>query len=377
MVLAIILAGAALIAGYQWAQGVGLRMSWRAEDSAVADVCQSERRMHQNLEDAASPYLQKLAEYEAVCSSGIVEKMSFFAMTPTSSEQARTYARDVSAQLREFAKYGISPVVFFEPITESGLVDMQAYQAGHYDAALDAYFAALKSSGVTDTMMGIWVPLPEGNLPMWSSVTPDDFTACVTKAVGYQKKHFPGSMASILLDTNTYPLSGSWTDGRAVSLLPYVQHLPKGLIDSFGLQGLPWSPAANEAGATNGGPQQYLRTDLAVEAARALGVEQVWLNTGTFGVKYANQSGRQITKDPEERRAQLQGVLEGVRSLREQNFTVAVHLFAEDKSAVSEATDWSYWPDGKAVGSASTIVFKAFVHDLQTADVPLWLYDTY
>jgi hypothetical protein len=225
-------------------------------------------------------------------------------------------------------------------------------------------------------MMGMWVPLPEGNLPVWSSIDPADFTACVTKAATYQKKHFPHSATSILLDTDTYPTSDSWVGGRPVSLLPYVQSVPAGLIDSIGLQGFPWSPAGGEDGSSNGMPEQYLRTDLLIEAARTLRVKDVWLNTGSFGVKYAHQSGRQVVVSPEQRLVILKDVVAIAKKVQSQRFAVSVHLFAENKSDVPEATDWSYWPNGKAASSASTMVFKTFVHDLQAANIPLWLFDT-
>ncbi|HMH70411.1 MAG TPA: hypothetical protein VK502_03345, partial [Candidatus Saccharimonadales bacterium] len=271
--------------------------------------CTSAVKTHSGLTAATSPQLKKLVQYERVCVSGIVSQVSFFVPTPTSEQEARDYARDTTAQLREFSTYGISPLVFFEPTTPTGLVSLANYRAGAYDTALDTYFAAIKAAGITDTQMGTWVPLPEGNIPVWTSVHPDDFAACVTKAVTYQKKHFPGSKASVMLDTLSYPGANSWSGGRAVSFLPYVRPIPAGLIDSVGLQGFPWSPAANESGPTNGGPREYLRIDLAAEAARVLHVKDVWLNTGTFGTRYANQSGRQITASTDQRLAQLTGVV--------------------------------------------------------------------
>lgn len=342
---------------------------------ARSSDCTTSQPTRNSLTSAVSPQLRKLSQYEQVCSSGIITKMSFFVATPTTAAEAREYAQYVATQLREFAAHNVSPVVFFEPTTSTGLVDMKAYRAGAYDSILDAYFAAIKARGVTDAMMGTWVPLPEGNLPVCSSVNPDDFAACVTKSVTYQKKHFPTSSASILLDTDTYPISDSWTDGRPVSLVPYVKDIPAGLIDSVGLQGLPWSHAANEDGLSNGTPRQYLRMDLLAELARTVGTKEIWVNTGSFGVKYANQLGRQITATPEQRLTQLTDVVAGIKTLQSQGFSVSVHLFAENKSAVTEATDWSYWPNGKAASSSSTIVFKTFAHDLQAANVPLWLFD--
>lgn len=337
--------------------------------------CTTSVKMRPGLAGAASSQLRKLAQYEQACASTVANQLSFFVPTPTTAQEARDYAADVAVRLREFAAYGISPLVFFEPTTGSGLVNLANYRAGNYDPALDAYFAAIKNAGITDVMMGTWVPLPEANIPVWTSLDPNDFAGCVVKAVTYQKKYFPASKASVMLDTITYPTAGSWSGGRAISLLPYVQNLPAGLIDSVGLQGFPWSPAANESGPTNGGPRDYLRVELAAEAARALHVKDVWLNTGTFGVKYAGSAATRVTISPEQRLVLLTEVIARAKTLQAQGLKVSIHLFAEDKSRVAEATDWSYWPNGQVAASPSTYAFKAFAHDLQAAGIPLWLFD--
>lgn len=343
---------------------------------APATDCTSSSPMHVGLVSANSSQLKKLAQYEQVCGSGIISHLSFFTPIPTTLQEAHDNAADVIAQLREFSSYGISPLVFLEPTTNSGLINMSEYRAGKYDAALDAYFATIKAAGITDTMMGTWVPFPEGNIPVWSSVDPNDFAASVTKTVTYQKKYFPASKASIMLDTLTYPTASSWDGGKAVSFLPYVQNIPAGLIDSVGLQGFPWMSPANEHGPSNGAPSDYLRVDLAAEMARALHVKDIWLNTGTLGVQYANKKGQQVTITPQQRLTQLSEVVDEVKNLQSQGFAVAVHLFAQDKSTVAEATDWSYWPTGHADTSPVTYVFKAFVHDLQATNADLWLFDT-
>jgi len=338
--------------------------------------CKSSKSMQPGLSTATAPQLKKLAQYEQVCESGIITQLSFFIATPTTIQEANEYATDVAMRLREFSDYGISPLVFLEPTTSSGFINIADYRSGAYDSVMDAYFAAIKAAGITDAMMGTWVPLPEGNIPVWTSLDPNDFATSVTKTITYQKKYFPNSKASILLDTLTYPKAGSWDGGQAISFIPYIKDIPVGLIDSFGLQGFPWSPPANEGGSTNGSPNNYLQINLASEAARTLNVKDIWLNTGTFGVKYANQTSRQVTVSPEQRLALLTEVVTEAKTLQSQGFVVSIHLFAEDKSRVPEATDWSYWPSGSASTSPATYVFKTFVHDTQAASIPLWLFDT-
>lgn len=329
------------------------------------------------LASASNSELRKLAQYQQACGGQLAGRVSFFAPTPATTAQALDYANDMVADLRSFAQYGISPLVFMEPDSATGnLLDLGQYRNGAYDAALDAYFANLKSAGVTDAMMGMWVMLPEGNIPVWTSVDPGTFAADVTKVAGYQKKYFPGSQATILLDSQTYPSAASWSGGTYTSLLPYVQSIPRGLLDSFGLQGFPWASPANEPGGeTLYNPTTYLRVDLAAAAARSLGVGNIWLNTGTFSRMYTNNSAQTVTLQPTDRQVQLDGVLAQARSLKAQGFGVSVHLFAQDKSATGEAINWSYWQTPG--DSPNTSVFTTFVHDLSAAGMPVWIFDTY
>jgi hypothetical protein len=173
----------------------------------------------------------------------------------------------------------------------------------------------------------------------------------------------------------TYPTVGSYDNGRAVSLVPYVKNIRAGLIDSFGLQGFPWSPPATEKGASNGRPRNYLRVDLAAEAARTLKVKYIWLNTGTFATAYANQKGR-VVATPAQRLSLLAEVVSEVKLLQAQKFNVSVHLFAENKLSSTEGIDWSYWQGSNYAGSTSTYVFKTFTHELQQTGAGLWLFDT-
>lgn len=353
-------------------------LSMLVPSPTLSTECQSSLPIPSGLLASASSQLRKLAQYNQVCNSGIVNTLSFFTSIPTTPGQAVSYAADVSSQLKELASKGINALVFLEPtIAQGGLIDMNTYNSGVYDSALDAYFSAIKSSGVTDSMMGTWVPFPEGNIPVWTSVDPTVFTSSVVKTVTYQKKYFPSSKASILLDSMTYPSISTWSNGTQVSLLPYVQNMPTGLLDSFGLQGFPWVPPANQPGwATNGEPQNYLRVDLAAQAARNLNVNKIWLNTGTFSMSYAGKAGEQVVVTPARRQQLLLETITQLQTLQKQGFQVSLHLFAQDKSTVNEAINWSYWPTGQASLSQYTSVFKSFVHELQANNIPLWLFDT-
>jgi hypothetical protein len=331
---------------------------------------------HAGLATSSAPELRKLAQYEQLCGGSVAERSSFFVPTPATTAQAQTSAGQVAATLKAYAQAGVTPLVFMEPDDLNGAnLDLAQYAKGAYDDALATYFATLQANGITSAMMGMWVLVPEGNLPVWSTVDPAIYTAVVTKTAQAQKKYFPSSQSSIMLDSESYPIGGTWGDGHYVSLAPYVQNIPKGLLDSFGLQGFPWAGPANQPPSTLYDPAVYLRTDFAAQAAQILGVHSIWFNTGTFGQMYANQAGQTIAVTPAQRQAMLSGVVQLAAKAKEQGFTVAIHLFAQNKANLSEGTDWSYWQNQPG-GDATTAVFATFAHDAAAAGLPIWLYDT-
>jgi hypothetical protein len=191
-----------------------------------------------------------------------------------------------------------------------------------------------------------------------------------------QKRFYPSSKTSILLDSMTYSTPGTWEGGgRAVSLLPYVQNIPRGLLDSVGLQGFPWEPAANLNEANNGTATNYLRINLLIELARGVGVQDTWVNSGTFSVAYSGQDGRQVTISPAQRQVLLDSVVSQLKVAQTAGLNISMHLFAEDKSRVAEGVNWSYWPNNQYATSDATAIFKDFTSKLQSNHIPLWLFD--
>lgn len=337
------------------------------------ETCRPLGASRASLASANSPELRKLAEYEAVCGGTVASKLSFFVPTPTTVAQAKDYAGEVAVSLKEFAKFNVEPLVIMEPTNNDKNLNLISYRDGAYDSALDTYFSDLKAQGINDTAMGTWVFFPEANLPQWGNLDPVVFTANVTKTVRYQKKYFPGSQATILLDSMTYPKADSWQGGRYASLAPYLKNIPDGLLDSFGLQGFPWSPPAGQAGALFQ-PSIYLQADLAVEAARILGVKDIWFNTGTFGTAYASRPKDRVDIMALDRQQMLNGTIQLARNLQTKGYSISIHLFAENKSDVSEGIDWSYWSDPRSLDD-NAVVFKTFQHDTRSTGIKLWLFD--
>ena len=354
---------------------LGLSRAGGSSSRVIGQSCSVPQPIHTGLANATDPVLRKLSQYEAVCASAPVSRVSFFLSTPTTPAEATQAATSVAATLKTYALYNIAPLVIMEPVDASGNnLDFNTYNAGTYDSSLTTFFITLKADGISDRMMGMWTYFPEANMPTWGTVDPTLFAANVTRTVKIQKQTFPTSQATILLDSESYAPGAAWGDGSYVSLLPYVQHIPAGLIDSFGLQGFPWA-------APSGGPDSlydpkiYLQVSFAAEAAQALGIHNIWLNTGTFSRAYTNNARQAVILSPVQRQAMLSGVVAQARALQAQGFTVAVHLFAQDKSSDSEAIDWSYWHEHPGADS-NTDVFKSFAHEITGNGLQLWLFDT-
>ncbi|MDB5165067.1 MAG: hypothetical protein JWL89_693 [Candidatus Saccharibacteria bacterium] len=333
---------------------------------------------HVGMAQSSSLVLRKLAEYEKVYGGALASHAMLFTNIPTTQSDVPAAAADMAGTLQEFAHYGVQPLVVMEPTNERGVVDFRSYSQGAYDSILDAYYQSLQQRGVTSASMGTWAYFPEANHPEWGPTNPADFAPNITRTVNLQKKYFPGSQASILLDSQSYPAgSTDWGGGSYVSLLPYVKDIPVGLIDSFGYQGFPWAPAAGVNQASSYNPAQYLASSLASEAARQLGAHSIWLNTGTFGRMYAQNASQQVSVSPLQRQAMLTGVVQQARNLQTSGFNISVNLFSEDKSATSEGTDWSYWKAGAPVPSDNTMVFIDFVNKLVDNHIDFWLFDSF
>lgn len=331
--------------------------------------CKPTQPARTTLAASTVPQIRQLAKYENLCGGNTVSKLSFFIATPTTNAEANSYANFTAKRLLEMSRYGIQPIVFFEPSAAAGVIDLKAYTDGQYDSVLDVFFISLKNLGVTDATMGTWVPVPEGNTPVWSTLDPDTYGKAVTKSISFQKKYFPTSKSSILLSSTTYYGSPEWDDGKSVSLAPYLSAIQPGIVDSFGLQGFPWVAGGNP-GITNGSVHDFLRYDLAVDAARILGVKEIWMNTGTFGRKYAG-TPRQVAIPDSTRASLLKDIVLEAKAAKRQGYSVAVHLFAEDKASTGEATDWSYLNGSESTAS----LLKTFVGETQSAGISLWLYD--
>lgn len=329
-----------------------------------------------NLNDAKISPIRKLATYQQACHSLATSTMMVFMSMPTTPDQAAAYAKTDATTLKEFAKYNIRPLVIAEPSDADGNnIDFGNIASGSLNKVLDSYFAQLKANGLTEQQIGIWNPLPEANLPYWKNNQPAFFAPAVTNYFATLHAHFPSAQTSIMLNSATYQVADfNWESGEYNSLLPYVKGLPKGLVNYAGIQGFPWVPRQTTGGAIFNATE-FLAPPLLTEMADALGTKNVWFNTGTFGSKYALDPEQKKTVTPAQRKEILMTIKDQALTLHKKGYTVAVNIFAQDKSTTSEETDWSYWDDKGPTSSLAAPVLTGFVHDITANGVDFWLFD--
>ena len=326
---------------------------------------------HPGLVLSSNRQLQKLASYETAAGGAIASGMMYFTDYPDSASAARSSAANMYSTLKEFSKFGLTPLIIMEPTNSSGVLNFSMYRSGAYDNILDSYFQTLKSLGINDSEIGVWTYFPEANLPEWGPVDVADFAPNVVRSVNIQKKYFPGSRATIMLDAESYPAgSTSWSGGSYSSLNPFIEGIPAGLLDSFGLQGFPWAPPANRPDqAPSYSPAVYLNASLASAAANRLGVKEVWLNTGTFATMYTKNPEQTVRLTANQRQAMLNGVLTQALNLKSRGFKAVVNLFCEDKSNTSMALDRSYKT------AEDQAVLNNFAKQLYANGITMWLFD--
>jgi hypothetical protein len=328
------------------------------------------------LDGNGDPQLQKLHQYQDACHSFVTDTVMTFVGMPVSAEDAVVQADQVVAKLKAFAKFNVRPLVIAEPTDANGNnLDFAAIAGGSYDAVLDAYFAKIKSAGITDQQMGIWTPLPEPNLPYWNNNEPKYFAPGINHFVAAARKHFPKVEMSVMLNSATYETTDfNWENGDYMSLLQYVKGITPGTINYAGLQGFPWmAPQGGTATILNAA--EFLAPNLLSEMADSLKTKNVWYNTGTFSTKYALDPARMVTFTPEQRKEVLDTIRTQAQVLKGKGYNVAVHIFAKDKTKTSEETNWSYWSGDRPFASSSTPVLTEFISELHDKQIAFWLFD--
>lgn len=313
--------------------------------------------------------LELLQKYEQ--ETGVAARMMEFIGFPSDSTEAVALATSMATRLQEWHIKGVQPIVVMEPSLHNGqdLMDLEAFAGGTYDKSLITFFDTLNKQGVTNEMMGLWVPFPEPNNPGWANdiTCPEIFTKNVSKVTKALKARFPNPSVSVMLDSQTSLLPDYSDSTKEPEALKQFLKFDPGLIESFGLQGFTWDNGDD--------PSTFLSSKAAVVGAKQLGVKHVWFNTGTYSA-VNNPNGEGIIVASVERRAEvLKNILAQVEIVQNLGLSVDfINIFGEDKLDAS--------PNG--IGSANhsyktprdVSVLKAFVSDAKALNIPVTIFDT-
>lgn len=320
--------------------------------------------------------LRKLLEYQEICDSYVTDTVMLFTQFPENDTESYSMALEMADKLRLYHENGIKPIVIVEPYVTTGLMEYHDYINGKYDSAVLTYFTSLKNEGITDEMMGTWVPFPESNTPNWANkdTKPSDFSIVVNKYLKAYKDTFPNALGSILLNATTYePNDLEWDNGDYINLNQYLIDIDRNLVDSIGIQGFPWVTNAQKERKQIFDANEFLQPDIAIAAAQELRTRNIWFNTGSFGSKYTNDPEKIVYINQNDRKAILLGILDTalyIKNYQQNEYRVSINLFSKDKSEYEEATDWSYSKD-----TLSQEIFKEFVAKSSYLGIPVSLYD--
>ncbi|MGL4758779.1 MAG: hypothetical protein ACRCXZ_05560 [Patescibacteria group bacterium] len=294
---------------------------------------------------AIQPYLNRLAIYQNTCASMAFKKVMVFSSIPANPTVAQQESIRMANILIAFNKVGLTPIVVAEP---NG-VNFAQFAQGAYNESLSMYFEGLKSKGVTEAMMGRWIPFPEPNIPVWDNkgTLPAVFVNCFNLFMEKLRSSYPSVKGSILLNTMTFaPEDVNWMNGSYSSLVPYGAGINLQYLDHVGVQGFPWvSTAGIYAPGYIKNASTFLPPRLAIDLAKAVGTKRVLINTGSFSKKYTLDPTRVVTIPYKDRVETMNSILasaEQIRSGLGSGSIIAMNIFAQDKSQVSEATNFSF-----------------------------------
>jgi hypothetical protein len=328
-----------------------------------------------SLTSSVDPRLRKLGNYQTKLGQNFGRQMMVFSEMPSNPANAVIRANYIAQSTKEYSKYGIKPLFILEPRINGGqYFDLSRIASGDFDYDLRAFFGTIKSKGVTSAQMGTWVMLPEPNIPEWginAQTNPEIFTLNYNHLTRLIRQYFPDVQLSIMLNSQTYkPGDTGWANPSYASLTPYTKNIDKKLVNSFGLQGFPWSKPANLGGETYANPEQFLNPNLAMQAARSLNTKKLWFNSGTYRAIHTNHKNKTVLLHAAERQKILNSILTQVKTVRKAGFNTTVNIFAEDKSRSDEAADWSYLKTPETL-----LILKHFISQCRAHDINVSLYD--
>jgi hypothetical protein len=319
------------------------------------------------LNGSSSSQIRALEHYQNTLGMYVSDTVMTFAQIPDNSGQGAGLGVDMSNRLKEYARYKVTPIMIAEATTT-----LANFGSKDFFAGVDTYFATMKAQGVTDNMLGVWIPFPEANMPMAPTrIEPALFATLTNSYMSILRKYFPNAQTGLLLDSKTYDRGDDeFITGKTVSLSPYLSGITKGSVNVYMMQGFPWLSPSNPARDLID-PNVIFPVTQANEAANILGVNQLWFNTGIMS---AQTNGR--TYSALEQGKFLTNMANHMRNMQTQTGkSILLNQFAENKIG-NEGKNWNLINSGNATEIGQRVaVQKAFITQLYGSNIRYSVHD--
>lgn len=324
------------------------------------------KQTYPSLDGPENQTLRKLKLYIPGLQSEKPDSLMLFARIPNSTKKGKEYAEEIASNIREYASYGYSPVIIFEPSLTEFWATLGNIKTGEYDAAIEALFATLRDTyHVSEKELGLVVPYPEINTPAFSrkDFYPKDFSTIVNRFFSLARKYYPTLRGSILLEGKTYT-GDNWEEWGYYSFAPYLEGIDTNYIQSFWIQGFPWM---SEERVKFFNFRTFLPKSLIDEASILLKTKNIWINTGTIGSMYSQSNSISSL----ERTQILNGLLLYMRYLKLKWYRPFVHIFSQNNlTRDDDFTDWSYLQSSEQLK-----VFADFLRKAHRSWIKVGFYD--
>jgi hypothetical protein len=338
----------------------------------TAQNCSNQAKI--NLGNSSSTFLKQLKKYQEICGSKAADKFMVFTQIPSTTNSVQPLVNEIVAVLKEFSSYGITPVIIAEPSDGDIQLSFKDFAKGVFNPVLDKYFAAIKNAGISNEQMGIWVPFPEANIPVWNSIgsTPSDFGLLINNYSTSLKKYFPTTQISVLMNYTSFdPSDKQYSNPKIANFDEYLKNIKPGTVNSFGMQGFPWVEPNKSTNVSVSDPQVFLQSANAIKAANQLGVNTIWFNSGTIASKYTQSSNMRVNIKASDRQLINNNKINLFNQVKNAGYKVWVNEFVEDKSNTAEQTNFSYLQTAQ-----DQAVFKDFAKKLSDNGISLSLFDS-
>lgn len=292
-----------------------------------------------------STFVRSLGEIENKCGSKVTDIIKYSIKIPKDDYSSKLLGFKVIEDINNMVEADIKPMIFLEIGKDWSEEDFAKLERGELDIHTITLLQSISSAGIDDNEINAFILIPKPNLPNWNGkyISPEKYRTYIQKLFPIISTIYPSVPIGMEFNSSTYEdLPFSYEEKEYLSLIPYLSGISDFDIKILGVEGLPWTPEIRSAGDSVFDPKEYLATNELMTAAEYIGINNVFIETGTFSAMYLNDDTA-ITPIPADiRQNLLNDTLTVLTKLKAENFDTTLILKSyEDIS--SEGTDWGYY----------------------------------